>query len=88
MTEAPRLWYLRAREVLEHSGFAELKCARAVFTLKDPEGQLCAMLTLHLDDGMLFGDVTNQTFLEARKEIDKRFNIKQWRTLNEKTPTD
>ena len=35
LTEAPRLRYLRAREVLTQIGFVELKMARAVFTLRE-----------------------------------------------------
>ena len=34
LTEAPRLWYLRARELLVEIGFVELCCARAVFILQ------------------------------------------------------
>ena len=35
-------------------GFVELRCARAVFTLRCNK-RLIAVLTLHVDDGMLFG---------------------------------
>ena len=30
LTEAPRLWYLQARQLSLQIGFTELKCARAV----------------------------------------------------------
>ena len=66
LTEAPRLWYLRARQILIGIGFIELKCARAVFTLRE-EGALVAILTLHVDDGMLFGSIGSDRYRKARK---------------------
>ena len=38
LSEAPRLWYLRARALLKECGFEKFRCARAVF----PCGQLDA----------------------------------------------
>ena len=35
LREAPRLWYLKAREVLMECGFEELKTAKACFVLRD-----------------------------------------------------
>jgi len=40
LTEAPRLWYLRAKQLLESIGFVELVCAKAVFTLRNGAGKL------------------------------------------------
>ena len=74
LTEAPRLWYLRARELLvEEIGFAELRCARAVFILQD-NGETVAMLTLHVDDGLLAGDISNRVFQKALKDINKKLS--------------
>jgi len=80
LTEAPRLWYLRARALLKECGFEELRCARAVFTLRSA-GRLVAILTLHVDDGMLFGVIGDPVFKRARTMIDQKFNIKQWQKL-------
>ena len=80
LTEAPRLWYLRARALLKECGLEELRCARAVFVLR-PEGRFVAILTLHVDDGMLFGVATSPVFQKARRLIDQKFNIKQWHEL-------
>ena len=77
LTEAPRLWYLRARGLLKECGFTELRCARAVFTLFH-DGLLIALLALHVDDGMLWGLKGHPRFKRARAQIDKVFNIKQW----------
>ena len=82
LTEAPRLWYLRARELLHDIGFEEIKCARAVFTLREASNRVVAFLTLHVDDGMLYGDRTSQCYLDARAEIDKVFSIKAWKKLS------
>ena len=80
LTEAPRLWYLRARQLLRDCGFVELRCARAVFTLRCDEC-LVAVLTLHVDDGMLFGHEKHPAFKKAKALINEKFNIKQWHYL-------
>ena len=80
LTEAPRLWYLRARQLLNDCGFVELRCARAVFTLRCKE-RLIAVLTLHVDDGMLFGHEKHPAFKKAKMLINEKFNIKQWHYL-------
>jgi hypothetical protein len=85
LTEAPRLWYLRARELLtDEIGFIELCCARAVFILQD-KGETVAMLTLHVDDGMLAGDSSNRVYQKAVKDINSKFNIKEWHDLKQGT---
>ena len=80
MTEAPRLWYLWARELLVEIGFVELCCARAVFILQD-KGRTVAMLTLHVDDGLLAGDQENKVYKKAVQGINSKFNIKEWNDL-------
>ena len=52
LSEAPRLWYLRARELLISIGFEELSMAKATFIMKK-EGEVVCILCLHVDDGLL-----------------------------------
>jgi hypothetical protein len=80
LTEAPRLWYLRARELLLEIGFVELCCARAVFILREQE-ETIAMLTLHVDDGLLAGDRSHKKYQKVYKAINERFNIREWHDL-------
>ena len=75
LTEAPRLWYLRARKLLTQIGFEELKCARAVFTYR-AKGALVAMLTLHVDDGLVYGDPKNNSFQMVKDKINGVLDIK------------
>ena len=79
-TEAPRRRYLRAREVFLVIGFLELCCARAVFILQDG-GKTVAMLTLHVDDGLVVGDRSNGVYKKAIKDIYTKFNINEWHDL-------
>jgi len=88
LTDAPRQWYLQAREIMGIIGFIELKCARAVFILRDALHVLVAVVTLHVDDGLLFGNRQNRTFQKARAQLDQRFNIKKWESLNPDTDVD
>jgi hypothetical protein len=58
LREAPRLWYLKAREVITAAGFEELSTAKACFVLRDktlPGAPLCGMMVLHVDDACYGG---------------------------------
>lgn len=37
LSEAPRLWYLRAKKLLLEAGFEELSMARATFVKREPK---------------------------------------------------
>ena len=87
LTEAPRLWYLRAKQLLESIGFVEMLCAKAVFTLRNAAGKLITILVLHVDDALIFRDRTDPTSRRARQQLDKKFDIKSWKTLEEKPVT-
>ena len=83
LTEAPRLWYLRAREILAGIGFVELTFARATFVCWAGNRPV-AFLTLHVDDGMLHGDHASPEYQRIRRELDKQFRAKFWKTVNQK----
>ena len=54
LSEAPRLWYIQAKNLLQQCGFEELAFAPATFVkIRTTAGQVCvvAILCLHLDDG-------------------------------------
>ena len=61
-------------------GFVDLCRARAVFILQD-KGRTVAMLTLHVDDGLLAGDQENKVYKKAAQGINCKFNIKEWNDL-------
>ena len=83
LAEAPRLWYLRARELLQKCGCQELRICRSVFTLRDKEDdKLRGIITLHVDDGLMFGDPKERTYKDARRKINEHFNIKEWHRLD------
>lgn len=86
LSEAPRLWYLRAAQLLEECGLVELPYARATF-VQTSGGETKAVCTLHVDDGMLAGDPNSPTFKKLLKDINARFNIKEWKTIG-KEPCD
>ena len=46
---------------------------------RDPKtGEIYALCGLHVDDGMLSGNPKDPRFIKLQKEIDSRFNIKEW----------
>ena len=85
MTEAPRLWYLKAKNLLEGIGAVELKIARAVFVFREKNktgtAGLIAILSLYVDDGLLFGDPADPRFQRVKVKVDSTFNIKHWKSL-------
>jgi len=82
LAEAPRLWYLRARKLLEQAGFKELAVSRAVFRLASQDGRLVGLCTLHVDDGLLYGNPKDPTFKSALAQVNRLFNIKEWHSLS------
>ena len=84
LSEAPRLWYMRAKELLEEIGFLELTMARATFVLKQND-QVVAILCLHVDDGLLVASPETMKLLQ--KEISQRFSIKEWQKMGEEPVT-
>ena len=80
LAEAPRLWYLRAAQLLQECGLQELTFSRSTFVASDDDGPY-AICTLHVDDGMLGGSEKCKKFQRLLKMIDQRFNIKEWKTV-------
>ena len=76
LREAPRLWYLKAREVLIEAGFEEMQTAKACFVLRDRSGtepRNVGMLVLHVDDAAYAGE--GPIFEKAMQHLRKKFTI-------------
>eukprot|EP00971_Amphidinium_carterae_P165906 3288565-Amphidinium_carterae.1 len=87
LTEAPRLWYLRARELLVGLGWRELAEVKATFTyVFDNEEKTAAILTLHVDDGLVVGDFSDKRVRKLKDQIDQNFTIKEWLQVAVGTP--
>jgi hypothetical protein len=52
------------------------------------KGVLIAYLVLHVDDGVLFGNMQDGRFRSIREAINRSFNIKFWKVLSEDNPVD
>ena len=68
LSEAPRLWYLRARELLLEIGFEELQMAKAAFVMKKGSEVVC-ILCLHVDDGLL---IIHPSMAEKVRQANQR----------------
>ena len=76
LREAPRLWYLKARDTLLDAGFEEMQTARACFVLhdrKESEPVNVGMLVLHVDDACYAGE--GPMFEKAMEHIRSKFTI-------------
>ena len=83
LTESPRLWYLEALERLSKTPLKELAMCKCVFAAA-AAGKTWALLVLHVDDGLLLGNLKDPRFQELRKQIDGMFKIKEWKEVTEK----
>ena len=80
LTEAPRLWYLKAVKDLESTALKELPIARSTFVAADG-GVSWAILCLHVDDGLLLGNPKDPRYVKLRSQINQRFRIKEWKKI-------
>ena len=69
LKEAPRLWYLRARQLITRCGWQELSCAKSVFVLRDDDNALCGMMRVHVDDA--FYGCVGQVFEKISEAIEE-----------------
>ena len=79
LSEAPRLWYIQAKDLLKKCGFEEIPWVPATF-LKKRQGKVVAMLCLHVDDGFLTGQ-KGREIEQAKKDINDVFSIKEWQSV-------
>jgi len=59
-----------------------------VFVLRDAKNVIRGVVTLHVDDGLIFGDPREKTYQHARRKINENFNIKEWHRLDAKSKRD
>ena len=83
LAEAPRLWYLRAREIFEKCRYKELKISKSTFVLFSSDNLTQSICNLHVDDGFLVGNPQSKDFAQAFEHIKKLFSVKEWVNLAE-----
>eukprot|EP00913_Durusdinium_trenchii_P020836 g19575.t1 len=80
LVESPRLWYLRASKLLTSTPLKEMPISKSSFVASD-DSQAWALLSLHVDDGLLFGSEQDERFKKLKKDINGMFTIKEWKTI-------
>lgn len=80
LTEALRLWYLKASRDIATTPLVELPIAKATYAAADEKGTW-ALLNLHVDDGLLMGSDDDPRFVALRRRFDELFNIKSWKQI-------
>ena len=91
LTESPRLWYLEAVDRLKGTPLKELAVSRSTFVAGGSRSERCledswAILCLHVDDGLLLGDLSDPRVIALRKQIDNLFTIKEWKEVTAEKP--
>eukprot|EP00971_Amphidinium_carterae_P265861 5273952-Amphidinium_carterae.1 len=89
LSEAPHLWFLQAKRLLEECGFKELMEARACFIYCGHKGgksgdgtpSVKIVLLLHVDDGLMIADFGDKESHEVFEKVNARFSIKEWSIL-------
>lgn len=80
LSKAPRLWYVRAKELLEELNFIELELCHVTFVLEEGK-QVTAIVCLHVGDGFLTTSTTRMK--DLHNMISSKFNIKEWQHIGE-----
>ena len=76
LQESPRLWYMKFRGNLLLVGWQEAPFAKAVFLLYDGDDELCGVLCIHVDDGIMAGQ--GERYREAKDELKKKIKFGKW----------
>ena len=79
--DAPRAWYNELARVLEQElGFEKSVVDPALFYLRDPNGVLCGLLVVHVDDVML-ATSSDEYAKNVADKLHKRFPFGTWQTV-------
>ena len=65
-----------AREVFEKCGYKELKMSKSTSVLTDSDGLTQSICNLHVDDGVLAGNIASPEFRKAFQDIQLKFTVK------------
>lgn len=82
LSEAPRLWHLRAKELFVELGYIELELCRATFIMKEGS-EVVAILCLCVDGGLFV--TAPERMKKAQQAISSKFNIMEWPSMKNKT---
>ena len=86
LTESPRLWYLEALDRMKNTDLQELEICKSCFVASGQDGRSYAILCLHVDDGLLLGDLKDRRVQRLKEQINSMFTIKAWKELSADTP--
>ena len=86
LTESPRLWYLEALDRMKKTDLQELEICKSCFVASGQDGRSYAILCLHVDDGLLLGDLSDRRVQRLKEQINGMFTIKAWKELSADTP--
>ena len=70
------------------SSEVDLRRRSATGVVPDKTGEIYALCGLRADDGMLSGNPKDPRFIKLKKEMDSRFNIKEWLELVKAAPVN
>lgn len=82
LADAPRAWWLRFKEVLEKTGWEESHLDRALFYLRDKDGEVCGQGGPHVDDFVCTGK--GPLYERCLEEMKKAVKWGSWK-VNEFT---
>eukprot|EP00971_Amphidinium_carterae_P327521 6458931-Amphidinium_carterae.3 len=83
LSEAPRLWYLRAHEALIESGFQQVEAAPCCYRWTEGN-EVIALLSLHVDDGLVIADLDSSRWKDIQRRVNEAFSIKAWVRVSDK----
>eukprot|EP00971_Amphidinium_carterae_P352216 6492490-Amphidinium_carterae.1 len=82
LSEAPRLWFLRAHEALLEVGFKAVEAAPCCYRWTQGS-EIIALLSLHVDDGLVIADLDSALWKSIQDKVSQAFTIKAWVKVTE-----
>eukprot|EP00971_Amphidinium_carterae_P068683 1359956-Amphidinium_carterae.2 len=74
LSEASRLWFLRTRALLD-TGLETLEAAPGCYRWIH-HGEILAVLSLHVDEGLVVADLQREKWRQIKEQVNKTFTTK------------
>eukprot|EP00438_Fugacium_kawagutii_P019118 Skav204381 [mRNA] locus=scaffold4897:193896:199406:+ [translate_table: standard] len=86
--DAPLQWFRVAKRRLQECGYTPHPLDSCLYRRFNAEGKLCSMVGLHVDDLIISGNPNDETYVQAKKELQSKFNFKHWTHIDERGKLD
>ena len=80
LNDSPSAWQQKLHRELLSVGFVASRCDPCFYTLRSPNGELCGVYGVHVDDCATGGE--GPLYEEAMRALKEKFEFRKWRVLD------